>query len=73
MEDGTMTDSSSQRPQADDPLGAVSPISDGDPAATAEADGTLKLVGLPSGTAVTGGAVLGALRAWKRRRRSRKR
>jgi len=68
-----MTDSSSQRPQADDPLGAVSPISDGDPAATAEADGTLKLVGLPSGTAVTGGAVLGALRAWKRRRRSRKR
>ncbi len=68
-----MTDSSSQRPQADDPLGAVSPISDGDPAATAEPDGTLKLVGLPSGTAVTGGAVLGALRAWKRRRRSRKR
>ncbi len=73
MEGATMTDSSSQRPQADDPLGAVSPISDGDPAATAEPDGTLKLVGLPSGTAVTGGAVLGALRAWKRRRRSRKR
>jgi len=63
----------SERPSSENPLGTVSPLSDGDHAATAEADGTLKLVGVATPTNVAGGVLLAALRAWNRRRRSRKR
>ena len=69
-----MTDSSAEPPQSDKPAGAAVPaLRDGEHAATADADSAFKLVGVPVGTTVAGGAVLAALRAWNRRRRSRKR
>ena len=67
-----MADPSSRSPSSEDPLGSASPIADGEHAATAEADGTLKLVSVPSATNLSGGAVMAALRAWNRRRQSRK-
>ena len=60
-------------PSNENPLGTVSPLSDSDHSATAEAGGTLKLVGVATPTNVAGGVVLAALRAWNRRRQSRKR
>ena len=67
-----MADPSSRSPSSEDPLGSASPIAGGEHAATAEADGTLKLVSVPSATNLSGGAVMAALRAWNRRRQSRK-
>ena len=67
-----MADPSSRSPSSEDPLGSASPIAGGEHAATAEADGTLKLVSVPSATSLSGGAVMAALRAWNRRRQSRK-
>ncbi|MEE2791511.1 MAG: acyl-CoA carboxylase subunit beta [Acidobacteriota bacterium] len=63
----------SEGPSSENPLGTVSPLSDSDHAATAEAGVTLKLVGVATPTNVAGGVVLAALRAWNRRRQSRKR
>ena len=69
-----MTDTSAEPPQSDKPARAAVPaLRDGEHAATADADSAFKLVGVPVGTTVAGGAVLAALRAWNRRRRSRKR
>ncbi|MEE2637322.1 MAG: acyl-CoA carboxylase subunit beta [Acidobacteriota bacterium] len=68
-----MANTSAETPQGDKAPSSAPAVGDTEHAATANAEGAFKLVGVPEGSTVAGGTMLAAIRAWTRRRQSRKR